>query len=46
MQTDKIEEMAVRQIVLEALLMATLAQVGRAISKPSARPTGILSWIT
>jgi hypothetical protein len=30
MQTDKIEELAVRQIVLEALLMATLAQVGRA----------------
>ena len=30
MQTGKIEELAVRQIVLEALLMATLAQVGRA----------------
>jgi hypothetical protein len=30
MQTDNIEKMAVRQIVLEALLMATLVQVGRA----------------
>jgi hypothetical protein len=29
MQTSKIEELAVRQIVIEVLLMATLAQVGR-----------------